>query len=459
MNEFDKLFFYNSPWPVWIKDLQGKYVMVNKLYADLIGTTIENIKGKTWYSFLPLAKANRYSVYFEEVKKDRQEKHFIDQDDKHLLENYLFPIFDDSKELVGIGGMVLNTGEFTKMKTYLTQISKKDFLTGVNSRHSFHEYAVTLNNEKDVPLSVVMCDINGLRLINHAFGQEEGDRVLKVLANILKEVCTSHDKIFRWGGDEFIIIMPNVSEQLCEEKMNQIESLYKAHDHEWIELSLSFGCITTDILEPDIYECIRKAEKHLYRQKLIQEKSTGGSIMYSLQNSLEAKNLETQQHTQRMLNYSLKIGRRMSLKIAELDELTLVTKLHDIGKIGIREDILLKPGKLTKEEFEVMKTHTEKGLRIVQASNELYEVGINILTHHERWDGTGYPIGLKGDEIPLISRIVSIVDAYDAMTNDRVYKKAITKEEAIEEMKRCAGTQFDPRLVELFLEILQNEIE
>lgn len=178
--------------------------------------------------------------------------------------------------------------------------------------------------------------------------------------------------------------------------------------------------------------------------------------MYSLQTGLQTKSLETEEHTERVVNNSLIIGERLSLPISVMDELTIVAKLHDIGKIGVSEEILLKQGNLSEEEFEIAKTHTEKGYRIVKASNQLDNVAKGVLTHHERWDGKGYPLKLKGESIPLIARIVSIADSYDSMTNDTVYKKALSKKEAINELKKCSGKQFDPHIVKIFVEYLKE---
>jgi HD-GYP domain-containing protein (c-di-GMP phosphodiesterase class II) len=169
--------------------------------------------------------------------------------------------------------------------------------------------------------------------------------------------------------------------------------------------------------------------------------------------------METNEHTERVTKYALAIGRKLKLKISDLDELALVASLHDIGKIGVNEEILLKPGKLTKEEFEIMKTHTEKGYRIINASSELGNVAKCVLTHHEKWDGTGYPLGLAEEEIPLMARIINVVDSYDVMTTDRIYKKAMDKEEAVKELKRCCGTQFDPEIVRCFIDYIENKKE
>ena len=166
--------------------------------------------------------------------------------------------------------------------------------------------------------------------------------------------------------------------------------------------------------------------------------------------------METQEHTDRVAQYAYKIGKELDFSISDLDELYLVANFHDIGKIGINEDILLKPSKLTSEEFEIMKTHCEKGYRIINALGELENVAKCVLTHHEKYDGTGYPLGLSKEDIPLISRIISVADSYDVMTTERPYKKAMSKTEAIAELKRCSNTQFDPKIVELFINKVIN---
>lgn len=231
---------------------------------------------------------------------------------------------------------------------------------------------------------------------------------------------------------------------------------YAEYKHKFIQLSISLGASIKESVYEDIYDIFKEAEDKVYRQKLLQEKSIQSSIMYSLRTGLQAKSAETEEHTERVVQDAIKIGKKLNLEIAELDELTIVAQLHDIGKIGISEDILLKPGKLTEEEFEIMKTHTEKGFRIVQASSELKNVAQGVLSHHERWDRSGYPRGLRGEEIPLLARIVCVVDAYDVMTNGRVYKKAMSKIEAIEELKRCSSKQFDPNITRVFLECLRE---
>lgn len=216
------------------------------------------------------------------------------------------------------------------------------------------------------------------------------------------------------------------------------------------------GCAAKESIDEKFMPVIKEAEERMYRNKLIEGKSYRNTIINTLLATLYAKSTETEEHAKRLKNYCLAIGREMGLSVKEMDEISLLAVLHDIGKVGIKESILQKPGKLTKEEWEEMKKHPEIGYRIAQNTPELANVAEYILYHHERWDGQGYPQGLKGEEIPVLCRILAVADAYDAMTSDRTYRKAMNREEAIAELKRNAGTQFEPEVVEKFINCLHK---
>ena len=183
-------------------------------------------------------------------------------------------------------------------------------------------------------------------------------------------------------------------------------------------------------------------------------------IIEILKKSLEIKSVETKLHTERVSNYCIKMAQELGLSNEMIKKAGMVGTLHDIGKIAIADKILLKPGKLTEYEYEVMKTHSEEGYKLACLIPEIKDIANEILAHHERWDGNGYPMGLRDKEIPILSRIVSIADSFDAMTENRCYSKARTIEEGILELKRCSGTQFDPDLVNIFINkiILKNNI-
>jgi diguanylate cyclase (GGDEF)-like protein len=296
-----------------------------------------------------------------------------------------------------------------------------------------------------------MGDVNGLKITNDIFGHAEGDKLLKTISKILIESCRTHDIIARWGGDEFSIILPKTDYQTALKVDNKIKKTCNDTVNSTVNPSIALGLDTKEDASQSLITVIKKAEGRMYRNKLLESKSKQNGTVASLQRTLFEKSYETEEHALRVIDISQKIGRALGLHENDMDDLQLLASLHDIGKVAISDIILAKPGKLTEDEWEEMKRHSEIGYRIAQSAFELSHISEYILCHHERWDGTGYPQGRKGEEIPLLSRIISIADAYDVMTNIRSYKNKMTVEQSLEEIRRCSGTQFDPALVGLFL--------
>ncbi|TGE32151.1 HD domain-containing phosphohydrolase [Desulfosporosinus sp. Sb-LF] len=301
---------------------------------------------------------------------------------------------------------------------------------------------------------IIMGDVNGLKLINDTFGHQEGDRLLRAIGEILRKCCSSDDSPARWGGDEFIILINDNNADYVDNLIWDIKRECSNMTGYQTPISISWGRAKKDELHTDMKAVIKLAEERMYRTKLLEGRSAKSSILSSLEQSLHEKHIETEEHTRRIAQLCVQIGMRMGLTQDELDEVALLGLLHDIGKIGIPEAILLKPVKLTTDEWEIMKTHSEIGYRIAVSTPELAHVADEILSHHERYDGTGYPQGLAGKEIPKLSRLLAIVDSYDVMTHARHYKEAMSVESAVQEVQSCSGKQFDPEMVEQFLTIL-----
>lgn len=359
-----------------------------------------------------------------------------------------------------INGILINFNDITESKRREEEIlylSYHDTLTGLYNRAFFDEEKKRLDTHRQLPLSIIMGDVNGLKLTNDAFGHNEGDKLLIAIGKILTASCRKEDIAARVGGDEFCILLPQTpyltAQTICERIAKACGSYdIKVPNGLAVKPSISLGYATKTIDDECLDNMQKDAEDFMYKRKLLEHKSTHGSIISSIKATMSETSHDTEEHSERMIKLSRALGREMKLTEQQLVDLDLLSTLHDIGKICIQERILSKPGKLSGEEWAEIRKHPEMGYRIAQSSAELTRVAQCILCHHERWDGAGYPGGLAGQDIPLLSRVIAVVDAYDAMTQDRPYRKALSREIAVSEIVQNAGTQFDPEIARVFVE-------
>ena len=329
-----------------------------------------------------------------------------------------------------------------------------DELTGIYNRTYLEQEIERLDTDRQLPLSLIMIDINGLKIINDSFGHDKGDKLIKRTADLLKDCLREEDILARWAGDEFVILLPQTSREEAEKIKDRIDDkCEKTCDNE-IPISLGIGLAVKENKDKDIYEVLNKADQNMYSSKLSKNEFAKNKMVRSLLNSLRSKSKETEEHATRMVKLAQKFGERLELRNSQIKNLSLLASLHDIGKVTISEEILNKPDDLTEEEWEIVKQHCERGYRIILPTEQFMPIAEEILCHHERWDGKGYPKGISGKDIPLLSRIISIIDAYEVMTNDQPYKESISRDEALEEIESCAGEQFDPNLAEEFVEMM-----
>jgi diguanylate cyclase (GGDEF)-like protein len=336
-------------------------------------------------------------------------------------------------------------------------MSFHDQLTGLYNRHYLAEEMQRLDTERQLPISIIMADLNGLKLINDTYGHSTGDEMLKRTAAILKEVCRKEDILARYGGDEFVVYLPCTREEDTQVISRRITRAFDEEQIKDVPITISIGMAAKTDAEQDITAVLRAAEDKMYKHKLTESSSGKSAVLNALLKTLAEKSYETEIHTRNMQEVAIKIGEKLGLPDSELHRLSLLITLHDIGKINIPEDLLTKKEALTANEWEIMKKHSETGYRIARATEEFAHVAEDILAHHEHWDGSGYPRGLKGDTIPLLARITAIADAYEVMSHGRPYKKAMSRSEILAESKNCSGTQFDPELVEIFLSVLEAD--
>ncbi len=367
------------------------------------------------------------------------------------------PIKSEDGETLGVVMVFRDVSDEKEHSRQVEFLSYHDPLTGLYNRRYIEKMMDQLDAAENLPVSVIMADVNGLKITNDVFGHKAGDALLKNVADVMRKYCSEDNLIARWGGDEFMILMPETELRAAEILVKRLKDTHIEIEDSRLPFSLSLGCACKNSVKTGIQMAMQQAEENMYQQKLLDGKSFRNAIISTLLATLYEKSNETQEHSKRLERYCHAIGRELQLSSREMDELSLLALLHDIGKVSIHPNILKKPGPLTPAEWDEMKRHSEIGYRIAQATPELAIIADLILSHHEHWNGQGYPQGLKGEAIPLACRILAVVDAFDAMTNDRVYRQAITVGEALEEIEDNAGGQFDPRIARLLIQIIKSE--
>jgi len=329
-------------------------------------------------------------------------------------------------------------------------LSFHDQLTGLYNRHFLEAQLNLLDTQDNLPFTIVMADVNGLKLTNDAFGHKAGDVLLKKVADILKKECKTSDVAARFGGDEFVMLLPKTTSCQTEKIINRIYESIEAEKQDNIIISVSFGYDTKTTLDQSIDEVLTIAEEHMYRKKLVESQSMRNQTIKVIMQTLLQTNIREKIHSEKVSQISRSIGEAMQLDIDTLKELETAALMHDIGKIAINENVLNKAGPLTAAEYEEIKRHPEIGYHILKSVDAYTNLADYVLSHHERWDGTGYPRGLSGQEIPLVARIIAVADSFEAMIGERTYRNSMNPTAAAAEIKRCSETQFDPDIVNAF---------
>lgn len=347
---------------------------------------------------------------------------------------------------------VKNAIELSKRTKSIIELSQIDALTGLYNRHYFKMHLASENVKGNRAYAMLMADINGLKLVNDAFGSDYGDQYMIQVSKIIKDIMPKEAVCARWGGDEFAILLPEADKKCAEQYASKIRKRFAKLQTAELNMSLAFGWDSNSDRESDLFKLLTNAEDAMIRDKILESESTRSSMIIAILHTLHEKNPREEAHSRRVSELCYRMGEALELSDKELHDLKVIGLLHDIGKIAIDENILNKPGKLVYEEWLEIKRHPEIGHRILSGAPEMREYAHIILCHHERPDGKGYPNGLRGEDIPLYSKLLSIIDSYDAMTCERPYRKTLSAEEAAAELIKHSGTQFDEVLTAIFVE-------
>lgn len=332
--------------------------------------------------------------------------------------------------------------------------STHDFLTGLWNRRQFSTDLQNWKIRSQGEMILMMLDINGLKMINDAFGFTVGDQAIRSIASVLKRECEGFGTPYRIGGDEFAILLGHKTADQAEALKELITERVAAIVTSNVPVSIAVGYAAKKTDEESVDDVIKEAESFMYKRKILDGRSHRNNAIKGILQTLTDKYAIEKRHSDGVSRYAKAIGEALGLSADDLRELSLAGLLHDIGKITVADSILSKPGPLTGEEYEAVKNHASRGYQILRTADEYSDLAIYCLTHHERYDGSGYPSGLKGKKIPLFSRIIAVADAFEAMTAKRPYRDPLPPERAAGELSNHRGTQFDPEIVDAFLKIL-----
>ncbi|MFA5338651.1 MAG: PAS domain S-box protein [Candidatus Omnitrophota bacterium] len=502
---------------IFIADLRtGEILDVNKAAENLIGRPRKELVGVNQTKLHPSEESESYKEKFYSMTSDAQEmKNSLNPS----LEAEIFnsrgervPVYI-SVSVFEIGGRKVAQGIFrdiSELKRIEREKKEAEALALIDPHTQLYNYRYLqrrlhsefeLSKRRATPLSILMVDIDYFKSVNDTYGHEYGDTVLQEFAIVLQHASRGIDIVTRFEGEGFAIILPDTEEKGALAFADRIQRIMKKHRFgaSKVKLRISIGICsypedgiaTVDQLLTTADKCVRLAKEQggdtISVSSQLRKKKTAPipvdpdsqkrvnnitnkfvdllrrnrlntiEAVYALAHTVGAKNAYTEEHSEEMVKLSTEVGKKMNLTDQELDDLKHGAMLHDIGKLGVSEKILLKRGKLTKKEFEVIKKHPQIGADIIRPVHFLKDVVPIILHHHERYDGYGYGSKLKGDEIPIGARIIAVVDVYQALVSNRPYRKAYSKREALKIIREESGTHFDPKIVAIFMEIVTKE--
>ena len=446
---------------IYMIDKDCRYQFVNGRVLTRLKVTEKKIIGKRYGDFHDTNDTREFENYVSKVFKtgvSYQYEYKNRKEDRYTLRT-ISPIMEPNTSKVKYVAIVSkNITDLKKTEQKLKYLSLHDPLTGLYNRAYFEEEMHRFDNSRFELVGLIVCDIDGLKLINDTLGHNKGDQLLITASKVIRKSFREGDVVARVGGDEFATILPNSPRPKVENICQRIKHAVTVYNRKntLLPLSIATGFAIRNNSNQSMADLYREADNNMYKEKLYSSQNARNIIVKNLINAVEVKGVLDKQSFEHFSNLAVMLARAAGITKRRMNDLILAAQFHDVGNISVHDKILHKPGRLTSEEFVEIQKHSDVGHRIAQSAPDLAHISDYILKHHEWWNGNGYPLGLKGNEIPLESRIIAIVDAYESMTSNRPTGHAVSKNEALAELKKCAGTQFDPSLVKKFIEVMEN---
>jgi diguanylate cyclase (GGDEF)-like protein/PAS domain S-box-containing protein len=445
-------------------DMEGRSIFCNDSCIRLLGYhSQEEILGKNIYHvfFQNHGVESHNGVEYPILRALRTGKYlyvddaaFVRPDGSKLpVEYHSYP---KRKEGSVIGAVItfFDTSEKHENQKQIEYLSYHDALTGLMNRRFFEHKLKQLNQEGILPISIIFGDLNGLKLVNDIFGHAAGDKLIVKSAKAIERVCSEKHMVARVGGDEFIVILPGEDEVSTMKIIQRIRDELAKEKIFAVKCSMSLGFDTKRELSQDLEKIVGNAESEMYKEKLINKKSFGQDAIQTMIQEVQSKNPGEAEHSERVAYLCQEMGKAMGLSERDIRRLKDAGYIHDIGKIALEKDIF-NSDHLSEAQLEQIRQHPSVGFKILNLFDDTLDLAETVYAHHERWDGTGYPKGLKGEEIPITARVIAIVGKYERMYRTKYFNEKNAKELALSEIKALSGAAFDPDLVVVFSAMME----
>ena len=452
---------------VMVVDEHGLIEILNPIAEELIGWPLHSVIGKPYKDVFSLSHEQTGKAIMDPIAAaletqavQEMENHAVltsKNGTRYCLEDSASPIKDESGAVIGVVLVFRNVTEKKEQQHEIEYLSFHDSLTGLYNRRFFEEELRRLDTPRNLPISILIGDVNNLKLTNDIFGHTYGDQLLKRLAHVLKKICRADDIIARWGGDEFSLLLPKTSLEEARQIAARVRDEFSKERIKAVQGSISMGAAVKLGSENDIIDIVNKAEEEMYTSKIMEHSDLAKDTLHTIVQMLHESSPRERDHAEGVSRLCQAMGKKLNMSEDEIKRLYDAGYLHDIGKVVLDSKLLANQfNHLSTMEWNEIKRHPVVGYRILNSFDDTLDIAQIVLAHQERWDGTGYPKGLKGDEIPLAARIIALVESYERKRSGADNRESLSKEDALAAISQASGLHFDPQLTDLFIAMMEG---